>query len=81
MQNGEEMHKEAHLSCTVMMFCIMNFSKIVVECTVLQATEFIIEFNALLEERVAGYDCIKVDFHDNLGTVSCQRSTMPTTYW
>lgn len=70
MQNGEQIHAEMFASCTVMLFCIMNFNWITADCTVLQVTEFVLDFHAFLEERVILYNCIKVDFHNSMGTVS-----------
>ncbi|OQV14039.1 Atrial natriuretic peptide receptor 1 [Hypsibius exemplaris] len=67
---GETVHPQIFSSCSILIFNISNFSKLMGDCSVLQLTEFFLEFHQFVEERVLLHDCVKLDFHNQTGTVA-----------
>ncbi|XP_055358012.1 atrial natriuretic peptide receptor 1-like [Paramacrobiotus metropolitanus] len=69
LKRAEKILPETFESCTIMLVAIDNFARITADSTALQITEFLLDFHHFLEEHVARQGCLKVDFHDNVGTI------------
>ncbi|GAU93926.1 hypothetical protein RvY_05786 [Ramazzottius varieornatus] len=70
VKRNERIQPETFEMCTIELFCIDNFASITADYTTLQTTEFVMDFHNYLEQCMVKYDCLKIDFHENLGTVA-----------